>query len=376
MMGGSRDTNIFPLYGQEKIAGPLAAPFMPLNGVPLWVGALGYDNAQTGTAAGTAKNGTLASAAAGTTSLTYTVTNTTPAPVVGDIFQIGPAVGTFGSTAVTAAAAPGVYQNVKVTAVSGAGPYTLTVAALQYAVAANAVAQAVIAPFYHNVSTKNTTGAEGTLPSFTIEKNLGNYQSEQYAGCRVNKFDITLPATNSEASFTADLMGQSVAILSTPTAVTVDPAPPFVFAEGAVSLFGQTLTQATNVSFSIENTVKDSYTITNSHLAQFITPTTRKVTGKITMIFTSLNDATWGYFNQSLPSLGTPTVGALTLTCTHPGTNGAFYVNLPQCNFAKIGDQLKIGDVILQDFDFTGSYSLTSTYSISSWVANSQYTGF
>lgn len=364
-MMGTRDVNVFPLYGQEKIAGTIDGPLFPVNMAPLFVGGVGTDNGQTGsTPGGTPKVGTVASAVAGATTLTYTVVSGS-APVANDYFQIGSA--TLGSGAGLIAGS----QVVKVTSVSGGGPYTLTVPALSYKVdttgngGAGLNAGNVQAPFFHNVVEANS------LPSFTIEKNLGSYQSEQYAGCRMNKIDLKLPATNNEATMTADVIGQSVAILDSPTAVVVDQAPPFVFAEGSISLFGQSLITVTSAELSLENTVKDTYTVQNQHTAQYVTPTSRKVTGKLTLVFTSLDDSTYGYFNKSMPSLGTPTQGAISLSLTHPGTSGSLAITLPQCNIQKYADDIKVGDVIMTNLDFTASYQFSSASSMSSILGNS-----
>lgn len=241
---------------------------------------------------------------------------------------------------------------------------------LVYAVGTDAVT-GTTAPYTHTVSASN-----GDLTSITVEKNLGNFQSEQYAGCKVNKYTLKLPATNTEASFTADVMGQSVAILNSPTAVTIDHDPPFVFAEGALTLFGQSLTQTTNVEITIENNLKEVFTVGSVHTLQYLVPTTRKITGKLTLVFTSLNDVTWGYFNKAMPSLGTPTQGALLVTLQHPVSLNEVQINLPQINIAKLTDQVKVGDVIMQDLEFTASYSFSSGYDMQAIIMNPQSAAF
>jgi hypothetical protein len=225
----------------------------------------------------------------------------------------------------------------------------------------------VVAPFFHDIVPANV------LASVTLEKNLGTFQSEQYAGTRVNKYALKLPTTNTEASFSADLIAQSVAILNSPTAVTVDPGVPFIFTNGSLSIFGNN-PQITNVSLTIENTLKDTFTVQNQHTLQFLTATSRKVTGQFTAVFTSLNDTTWGYFNQMMPSLtATPVQGAISLTLAQPvGVGGSTWeINLPQVNLAKVGDEIKIGDIILQTFDFTASYQISSGAVLTSYIANS-----
>lgn len=369
VMMAIREADVFALYGQEKLAGPFDSPLFPVNGILSYIAAVGSDTSQSGSST-TAVNGTIGAVSAGVTTLTWTAV--TGVPANGMYIQIGPAAnGTFGSAALGTTTAPS--QVIKVTSVTGAGPYTLTVPAIPYAIVAagggkNNIAQAVIAPFYHAVT-------PGNRPiSLTVEKNIANIASEQFSGCMVNSFGLKLPTTNAEASFTADIMAAGVAILDSPSAVAghVDTEVPFVFAEGALSLFGQSLTTVTNVTVDIGNTVKDTYTVGTSHLPTYLTPTTRTVKGQLTTVFYSLDDATYGYFKQSLPSLataGTPVQGALSLTLTHP-SGSLFNIALPQVNIQKIADEIKIGDVVMQTLDFQASYDIADSYILSSYFSN------
>ena len=369
---GVRETEVFPLYGQVKLTGSLGSPLFPVNGILAWIAAVGCDGSQSGTAAGTAKNGTITAAAAGVTSLTYTVTGGTPAPVNGDYLQIGPGIVTkFGVLGFGTLATPSFV--VKVTGVALTGPYTLTVAATPFAVtSSNNVAQACVAPFYHSVIPMNRP------ISLTAERNLGGYQSQQYAGCMVDSFDLTLPTTNAAASFKANLSASTVAVLNTPTAVEslTDPAVPFVFAEGALSVFGQALNNVTNVKFTLNNGVKENRTVAASHLPTFITPTSRILSGELTTVFYSLNDANYGFFENWHPNLSTPVPGALSLTLAHPGTGGSFYITLPSVSIEKVGTASKIGDLIMQTLSYKAAYNLTDNYSLQSYFTNTAYAPF
>src|ERR1017187_3858379 len=72
-MMGIRETDVFALYGQEKLAGALDSPLFPHNGILAWIGAVGNDGSQSGSST-TAKNGTIGAVSAGVTTLTYTTT--------------------------------------------------------------------------------------------------------------------------------------------------------------------------------------------------------------------------------------------------------------------------------------------------------------
>ena len=445
VMMGVRDSDVWPLYGQTKMSGALTGPLFPVNGIHMWIGAVGSDNSQSGTVDTPVGTGTIPATAAAATSAVYTITGASQAPAAlgGEFYQIGPGLACAGTSSaatattlvdaasttlastdvgrvVSALNSTGAVTKLTVTSATGTtwtgtggwsngtavavGAYSLSggaavngattqpgsqivlstsysggtlnfgALALKVATIANGgaglVIQRVKAPFYHNVVPSNAF-----LNSYTIEKNLANYQSEQYAGVRVDKFSLKLPTSNAEASFTADLIAKGVEILDSPTAITVDTAAPYVFTEGAVNFNGKALVQATNIEFTIENTVKDTYSIVNSTLPTFLTPTTRKITGKLTMIWVSNDDDDWGYFKKMIPSLatnGTPFQADLNLTLTHPLGAGSFYVDFPQVNFAKVGDEIKIGDVIMQTFDFTAAYSIAAGTVMSSYVANSQ----
>lgn len=363
-MMGVRDEQVWALYGQEKNAGAVDGPLYPLNGASILVASIGADNVQSGSAAGTVKNGTLAAAVQGATSLTYTVTNTTPAPVANDIIQIGPVVSTFGAAALSA----GATFVTKITSVTGTGPYVLTVPPIPAAVAANAVAQAVQAPFFHNLNPTNT------LNSLTLEKNIGGFQSEQFAGCRVNKYSLKLGATNTEAAFTADVIGQGVTVLSSPNAVTIDSAAPFVFAEATVTILGQASVPVANIQLDLENGLKDGFTLGSSHDLTYLTPTTRKASGTASIFFQSLNDSNVGFFVKMRP--GTSVQGVVTLTLAHPTSGGSVSLTLPQVNISKYTDEIKLGDAVMISLGLEASMQLSNSQTISGYIANSQNTAF
>lgn len=225
------------------------------------------------------------------------------------------------------------------------------------------------APYTHTISQANL------LPSLTVEKNIGSFQSLQFAGCRVNKLDIKAPAGNEPVSMAADLMGQSVAVLNSPTAVSVTNEIPFVFAEASVTLMTHARADVTNVQLSIENGVKETYTYSGSHGPSFLTPVTVHVTGTIDVVWSSLNDSTYGDFN----TMEAGTLGALSLAFAHPG-GGGFSVTLtcPQVALTKYGADVKLEDVVMSSFTFESSKPLTggSQYSVQAVVLNGVSTAY
>jgi len=225
-------------------------------------------------------------------------------------------------------------------------------------------------PLYtHTISPANA------LPSFTIEKNVGGYQSEQYAGCKINKYELKLASGNQPVEVTVDFMGKTVATMTTPTAVTVVNESPFVFAEGTVTLLGSVDATVQSATITIENTVKETYT-GGSHTPAYLTPVARHVHGQMTVVFTSLNDATYGYF-QSIPvGGGTAEQGTVVLALAHPASGGSVTITLNKVQLSKYADDLKFGDVALVTLDFEASYDLSASKTLSAVVLNGHAAGY
>lgn len=200
------------------------------------------------------------------------------------------------------------------------------------------------------------------LDSLTVEKNLGQYQSEQFTGMRVGKYALKAEAKNTEVGFTGDLEGAGVTVLTTPTALSVVNELPFVYAEGTIAAFGAGVTaEVESITIDIENGVKPTYTFNQAHTPAFVTPVSRKASGTMQLVFTSLNDAAKGYFVGSGVTGGTLITGAIDATFTHPGTAGTFQMHLNQCRIAKITDDIKVDDIIHVTLGFEAEFSLSST---------------
>ena len=221
-------------------------------------------------------------------------------------------------------------------------------------------------PYTHTISPTNT------LPSYTLEKNIGNYESLQFAGCRVNKWGLKTQATDSEAEVTVDWIAKTAAVFTSPTAVTVVNESPFVFAEGVVSLFGGAIGTATNIDINVENVLKDTYTIAASHDLTFLTPTERHVSGTLDVVFESLDDTTVGYEKKLMAG----TQGALSLTLTHPTNSYSVQLYLDSVQFSKYADDIKLGDVVISSLSFEANYSLTTSETIKAIVMNGISTGY
>jgi tail tube protein len=221
----------------------------------------------------------------------------------------------------------------------------------------------------------HTISQANTLPSLTVEKNIGGYQSLQFAGCRVNKFSVKAPVGNSPVEIAADMMGQSVAVMNSPTAVSVTNELPYVFAEASLSLGGNARAEVTNVTLDIENGVKETYTYSGSHGPSFLTPVTLRVSGTVDLVWSSLNAAVYGDFSTMVNG----TLGALQVAFTHPGANGySVALTCPQVALSKYVNDLKLEDVVMTTLSFEASRPLTggSQYTIGAVVVNGVSAGY
>lgn len=272
VMLGTRDKQVFPLYGEAKFAGAVEGPLFPSNAIELLVAAIGTD------------------------------------------------------------------------AITGSGPYT------------------------HAISQANA------LASLTVEKNLGSFQSLQFAGCRVSKLSVKAPVGNEPVSITADMMAQSAAILTSPTAISVTNELPFVFAEASLTLGSHARADVTSVTLDIDNGLKETYTYSANHGPSFLTPVTVKVSGTIDVVWSSLNDSTYGDYS----TMQAGTLGTLALSFAHPsGSAYSVALSLPQVSLAKYANDVKQEDVIMSSLSFEASKPLSgSEYTIGAVVTNGISTAY
>lgn len=248
------------------------------------------------------------------------------------------------------------------------GPFFPTNAATLFVGSIGTDAVTGSAPLYtHTISQANS------LPSYTIEKNVGGFQSLVYAGCRIGKCTLNAPTANEPITVSYDITGQSAAILTTPTAVSVTNENPFVFAEGVFTLDTHARADVSNVQIMIDNGLKITYTFSGNHGPSFITPCTLHVNGTFTATWSSFNDATYGDYTTMVSG----TQGALSLVFTHPGSNGAsITITLPQVVLTKFVNDLKVSDVVMSNISFEASKSLGVGYTIQAVIQNSVSTAY
>jgi hypothetical protein len=246
---------------------------------------------------------------------------------------------------------------------------TLTLdVALTYAHASGAVVTVVVTPFAHTVLDAPS------IPSFTIEKNVGNFQSLQFAGSRIGKMDVKVPTGNNAATITADMTGRSVAILPTPSAVSVLNEQPYVFAEAALVYNGNLRADVRNVNITIDNGLKPVYTYSGNRGPSFITPVTLHVSGSFEAVWSSFNDPTYGDFTQMQQG----NLAALSVSLVHATTNNTVTITINQIALAKFANDIKMEDVILSSLNFEATKPVSGPFlnTITAVVQDTQYLPF
>jgi hypothetical protein len=356
LMQGVRDKQIYNLQGEAKFNGAVTGPLFPSNAMTLLVASIGQDAAPGyGVTGSTPTSSTTLAGSITANTNTFSLTSAT-GYAIGSIIQVD----------VNVPATPTTTEVRKIATLTGT---TGTVDSnWLYGHASGVAVSVVVAPFTHTINQANS------LASLTVEKNIGGYQSLQFAGCRINKFDLKAPVANTAPEITVDLMGQSVAVLTSPTAVSVANEIPFVFTEASLTMFGGTRNDVTNTSISIENGVKETYTYSGQHGPSFLTPVSLHCTGAIDMVWSSLNDATYGDFNR----MANQTTGAYSFTLAHPGSGGSITISLPQVVLSKYTPDIKYDDVVRSSLTYEASRPLTgsSQYTVSATVLNSQYIAY
>jgi hypothetical protein len=222
-------------------------------------------------------------------------------------------------------------------------------------------------PYVHTLTPANT------LSSLTIEKNLGNYQSLQFAGSKVSKLSVKAAAGNEAVSIAADMMAQSAAILATPTAVSVTNELPFVFSEASVTFASNARADVTSATIDIDNGLKETYTFSGLHGPSFLSPVSLHVSGTVDVVWSSLNSGTYGDYS----TLANQTLGSIAIGFNHPGGSGyGITFSMPQVVLSKYTNDVKFSDIILSSWTYEASLSLSAGHTIQAAVTNGVSTAY
>lgn len=255
-------------------------PDMPFYGDDsghLLMAILGVDT-MTPASGATQKTGTIASASAGATTLTYT-TVAGSAPVTNDYFTLQDS--TNGN------------EIVQATAVSGAGPYTLTVAATKYAHGAATPANQL---FQHVLTLQNSSAPS----SYTLWKQDAlTAQARQWAG--IYWTELALKFAN-PGSLTADLKGTgklgSMVSTITPTYSAV---PFFVPWQTTFTLAGVSNARMVDWEFDLKGPSTQIFGMNNTQSPTAAVPGRVSLTGKFTIVPDDYTEFNY-YLNNTQPA--------------------------------------------------------------------------
>ena len=352
LLRGSRDVAYNAVAGEQKIGGKFSTPFYPDHGLEAFTAAIGTDVYQTGSAA----SGGVAIPAIAIGALTVSLVAQTGTPIaVGDYIELRQATG--------AASVTNLSEIHKVTAVSGAGPYSITwtdhgaynaytTAGMAYRIAGT------VTVFTHIVQPDQPNA--NTYKALTLEKNLGGMTSQQFAGAVVDKMSLTCD-TKAAAKVDYDVMALGYAAIS-PTTPTYTSSTPLALANYTSTLFGVADTSLTTFAVDIANGGKEYWTFNGGNLPGVISPAERVVTGKWTNILQSIS-----YFNDSKAV----TQGALTFLLTQGLMSVS--ISLPSIVITKASMPIKIGEVMMFDATYQALYNAASGYSIQATVVTTKY---
>jgi len=430
LMQNLRDYQVYNLQGEAKYAGAVTGPLFPDNAIQVLSASVGADAIPGWGVASPANTPTSTTTTLSTVTGATSLTLTSPtgfavgqqivvdtgfnqefrkiSNVAGSVITVADALlyphasgitvttgttttlsapSTANATTVTVTSATGITANntviqIDVNSVSGTTTSeirkvtnvvstTLTLdTALVYAHATSA--QVTIVPFTGPFT--HTLNQQNTLPSLTVEKAIGGFQSLQFAGCRASKFDVKMPVGNAAAEVSIDLTGRSVAVLDSPTPLSITNDIPFVFAEANLSMYGTLRTETSNVALTIDNGVKETYTYSNQHGPSFITPLTLHTSGTLDLVFSSLDNATYGDFQR----LNNQTLGSLQFSLIHPASAGTITFYLPQIALSKYANDLKMEDVVMSSMTYEATRPLTgpALFTIQATVVNNVYTAY
>ncbi len=218
-------------------------------------------------------------------------------------------------------------------------------------------------PLYTHSVTASTV-----LPSLTIEKALGGYQSEQYAGCQVGALTIASSVSGDPVRLNCEIAAQSAQVLDPPSfAPLVIDEDPFVFREGTITLFGGAVgATIQNVQLRIDNYTYTAYVYGQLNNPAIITPTARSARGSWDVTWIALNDSTSG----GCTKMANKASG--TMSVTWAKTDGtSINVSLPNMVIEDLSDQISPTNLVGQHLTFDAYYDvLNDLPSISATIIN------
>lgn len=197
----------------------------------------------------------------------------------------------------------------------------------------------------------------GDVPSFTMEKNIADVQSLQFAGCRVGKMTLHAPMGNNACTMAADITGSALQIVDSPTAVVTNPSAPFIFKEASLSLFNVGRLESYNHQLVLDNQLKTTQTYSGQGLPAYVTATDLHINGTFDAIWDSFDDSTTGYFAH----MKNGTEGDFNFTLQHPSDGSFVYWDLQKVRLSKDATAPTPANIAMQSLAFEARYAIESS---------------
>jgi hypothetical protein len=206
-------------------------------------------------------------------------------------------------------------------------------------------------PFLHTIT------LSAIPPSITVEKNVANVESLIFAGARVGKATLNAPMGNNACHAVYDIMASAISIQASPTAVTTDPSPPFIFKEATLSMFGTPRYDSFNAQIVLDNKLAQTWTYTGSGLPTFNTATDLEIMGKFDAVWKNFDDVTYGDYLNVING----TEGDFNLLLQHATDNSFIYMDLPAIKLSKPAVSPSPAKVAISNLTFRARYNLSTS---------------
>jgi len=223
-------------------------------------------------------------------------------------------------------------------------------------------------PYTHTAVMRST----GQLSSFTVEKNMGgNNVDIQYAGAIVGKA-VAKFVTNAEPEVTYSMMAQKDLVLSSATSPSWPTDVPYSPTQLTVSIGGSTNTLVTSADVTVDNMGKPYPTLNGQSYPGLVVGTTRRITAKVTVVMQALTGgaASFGYYSDLQP------IASAEIIFTATNGSNVFTLTLPSAYLTRYSNPIRIGDLIMQDLEYTMIMGGGSTIDAQFTQVNSNSTAY
>lgn len=227
-------------------------------------------------------------------------------------------------------------------------------------------------PYYHGF-----WPSEGDLPYFTVVVAKDGF-AEVYGGCKVNTLTIE-GVVKEPARVTVGVDAMSTQITSAATTITYPSECPFSMAECRIEYDDTLVSYVKAIRINLTQTlnIDDSYSITGisgqTRFATSIPEGIRAVKGTLDMKFDDQTELKRFYGNvASNNPLSTLTpVKIEALFNRYSGDTDIVHLTMPQVYYDTYKANVNLRDLIVQNVDYTATYSTTASGELWALVANS-----